>query len=231
MKKILRILFFVIPVLAVVGLVLVYFFMGAAVRKGVEVFGPQLTQTEVRLDHVGISPFSGGGTIRGLWVGNPDGFRTEKAFYMGEVSVNLAPTSLLGDRILIKRIYISEPEFTYERRLTSSNINEILKNIEAATQREVTREEGKEVRAVKFEITEVIIENGKVGVGVGSNAVAVAMPRLELRDIGKSRGGITADEATLEIMKAVMASITRSVASSPSGAVDSLRRLIDRGEE
>jgi hypothetical protein len=230
MKRLFRVLLIMIPALVVIALTLVYFFMGAAVRKGVEVFGPQLTQTEVRLEHVGLSPFSGGGSMRGLWVGNPEGFRTEKAFYMGEVSMRVAPTSLLGDRILIKRIYISEPEFTYERKLTTSNINEILKNIESATQREIVGEDGKEVRSVKFEITEVIIEGGKVGVGVGSNSVTVAMPRLELRDIGKRSGGITAEEATFEIMQAVMGSVTRSVASSPGGALNSLRRLIDGGE-
>jgi hypothetical protein len=92
-------------------------------------------------------------------------------------------------------------------------------------------EDGKEVRSVKFEISEVIIEGGKVGVGVGSNSVSVLMPRLELRDIGKSQGGITAEQATLEVMKAVLGSVTRSVASSPGGAVNSLRRLIDRNDD
>lgn len=232
MKMILRILLIVIPVLVIAGFILVYFFMGAAVRKGVEIFGPQLTQTEVRLEHVGLSPFSGGGTVRGLWVGNPEGFRTERAFYMGEVSVSIAPTTLLGDRILIKRIYISQPEFTYERQLTSSNIGEILKNIEAATQREIVGEDGGEVRSVKFEISEVIIEGGIVGVGIGANSVTVAMPRLELHDIGKSRGGITAEEATLEVMQAIFASVTRStVSSAGGGTVNTLLRLINGSDE
>lgn len=232
MKKTIRIFLIIIPVLLLGTLLFSWFFLGAVVRKGVEAFAPQITGTEVRLDSVRLSPLTGGGTVSGLWVGNPEGFRGDKAFYMGEISVRVSPVSLLSDRILIHRIYIHQPEFVYERRLTTSNINEILKHVESATGGTPSDPSAKPAKPVKFEITEVVIEGAKVGVGVGSNAVSVPMPGLVLRDIGKDKGGITADEATYEILRAVFAGVGSAVTSSAGGATDAVRRLFrERGDD
>ena len=70
--------------LGVLLLAVAYFTFSTLINKGVksavETFGPDITQTEVRLEGANISPLNGTGVLKGLFIGNPKGFKSEKAF-------------------------------------------------------------------------------------------------------------------------------------------------------
>ena len=73
MKKALRRILFVVPVLAVVLFIGVYLFLNSIVRSGVETALPMVTGTPVKLNSVAISLLSGKGTLKGFIIGNPEG--------------------------------------------------------------------------------------------------------------------------------------------------------------
>ena len=122
MKKKLLILGGILAALAVVAFFTLQFFLGSIVKTAVNNFAPKITGTKVTLDSASISPLSGAGTLRGLRVGNPAGWTAEKAFYLGQVQVDVAPFSILGDHIVVNEIVIEQPEFTYETKVVASNI-------------------------------------------------------------------------------------------------------------
>ena len=63
MKKIIIRVLIALVVLIVLALLAVHFFLDGAIKRGVEKVGPKLTKTEVKLNTVSLSVFSGAGKI------------------------------------------------------------------------------------------------------------------------------------------------------------------------
>ncbi len=217
MKKLLIILASLLA-LVVIGAFVASFFLGSIVTQGVNRFAPAITGTKVTLNSASISPLSGAGTLNGLFVGNPEGWKGDKAFSCGKVHVSLVPTSLLGDHIVVKEMIINAPEFVYETKIFSSNIKDLLNNIEknmgGTAEKPADHPTTKEGKPLKFEVKTFRLENAKVTLGVGPTALALPMPPLVLTDLGTAEGGITPDQLATKVMAQVLGNITKAVAES-----------------
>ena len=84
--------------LLVVAVGVSIYFLGSIVKKGVETVGPQITKTEIKLDSATLSLLSGSGKLKGLLVGNPEGFKTESAIKVGAVSIGIVARSVFSDK-------------------------------------------------------------------------------------------------------------------------------------
>src|SRR5262245_19124981 len=114
MKKIIIRLLLVLVILLVLTVVAVHLFRDSAVKKAVEIAGPQIMKVPVKLDSVNIVLLSGSGKIKGLVVGNPEGFKTPQAISVGAASLALQPASLLVDKIVVESINLQAPVITFE---------------------------------------------------------------------------------------------------------------------
>ncbi len=220
MKKLLTILG-VLAGLALVGGLVLIFTLGPIITKGVNTFGPKITGTKVTLDSVSISPFTDSFTMKGLFVGNPEGWKSDKAFYMGAVHVSVAPLSVLGDHIVVKDVLIDGPEFVYETKIISSNIKDLLNNIEKATGGADAKPGDradmpatKSGKPLKFEVKKFRLQNARVTLGVGPTAITLPMPPLTLTDLGTKEGGITPDQLVTKVMTNVLGNIVSAVTNS-----------------
>lgn len=217
MKKLLIILGSLLA-LVVIGAIVASFFLGTIVTKSVNTFAPKITGTKVTLDSASISPLTGSGTLKGLFVGNPEGWKSDKAFSFATVRVSVVPGSLLGDHIVVKDVLIDGPEFVYETKIVSSNIKDLLKNIEknigASEGKPSEQPSSKEGKPLKFEVKNFRLQNAKVTLGVGPTAITMPMPPLVLTDLGTKEGGITPDQLAVKIMPNILANITKAVAES-----------------
>src|SRR5437879_3341314 len=110
MKKILIRIVVVVLLLVVLAVVGVGLFLDSAVKQGVVTVGPRLTKVNVQLDSVSLSLLSGSGKLKGLVVGNPDGFKTPHAIRVGAASVSLVPSSVFADKVVIKSIRLEALE-------------------------------------------------------------------------------------------------------------------------
>lgn len=210
MKKLLVIGVVLFAVL-LVGYFGLSFFLGSVVKAGVNNFAPKLTQTKVELAGARLSPLTGSGTLTGLYVGNPKGWTSEKAFFLGKIHIEVAPFSVLGDHIVIKEIFIDQPEFVYETKLVASNIGDLLKNIEAATGGgKGDAPKTKDGKPIKFEVKHFRLQNGQVTLGVGAAAIKLPMPPIDLTDLGTKEGGITPDQLATAVMRSVTSSVVTS---------------------
>jgi hypothetical protein len=221
-------IFLFLVILAVVG-VAASFFLGSSIvskgiKAGVEKFGPEVTQTSVRLDDVDLSLLSGNGTLTGLYVGNPDGYKSENIFALGQIDIDIDPLSIIsGDKIIINKIHIQKPEISYEKTLMSSNIKALLKNIEAFTgsaeenapepDEEIPADDGSSKQVV---IKQLIIEDGTIFVGLMGAGTTVPLPRIEMNNIGE--GGNTKSMA--EIIDLVLTEVLKSIGPAIADAGD-----------
>ena len=101
MKKTLLKFFVAGVIVAVIALVALFLSLNSIVKNGVTSFGPEVIKAPISLDGVSISAFSGSGEIRGLVIGNPEGFKTPNAVKLGTASLQVKPMSLLGDKIVV----------------------------------------------------------------------------------------------------------------------------------
>ncbi len=156
MKRLIKYVLITILLLIVTLFIVLNLVLDKIIHAGVETIGPKLTRSEIRLDEVNISLLNGSGALKGLFIGNPEGFKSDKAFFLGEIEIDIAPLSLFSERVLIKKIYIREPQIVFESSAKGNNLNQLLNNINEW----VTLSEGEEDEEVKFEITNFILEEG-----------------------------------------------------------------------
>jgi len=208
-----------IAALLVVGYVGATFFMGSIVKAGVNRFAPLITRTPVHLDAARLSPLSGGGTLKGLFVGNPAGWPGDKAFSIGRIHVEIAPSSIFSDCIVLNDVSIDGPEFVYETKLVSSNIGDLLKNIEGSSAEEA---KGGQAKARKFVVRHFSLTNGRLTLGVGPTALTLPMPPLALHDIGTQEGGVAPAALAFTVMRSVTGSIVSTTASAAAKIVPTM---------
>jgi len=209
MKAILVWVCSIVVALLVVGYISAVFFLGSIVRAAVNRLGPALTQTKLELASANLSPLSGSGTLSGLFVGNPQGWSSDKAFYLTKVHIDVVPSSIFSDHIVVNEITIDGPEFVYETKIVSSNIGDLLKNIQkgAGGEGAAPKAVAKNGNPLKFEVKHFRLTNGRVTLGVGTAAITLPMPPVSLDNVGASEGGVTPGQLALAVMRSVTTNI------------------------
>lgn len=222
--KVLKVTGSIILILVVVVVLTVSFGLGGIIKKAVTTVGPRALGAPIELQTVRVSPFTGLVHLKGLVVGNPEGFHTDSAARIGEFKVQVELASLLTDRIVIKEILIDGPQITYEKSLKSSNVAQLQKNVEAfAGPREEPAEAPSTVAepkatkpGKKVQIDKLLVQNGKVKVSVTAlkgNEMTVPLPKIEKTGIGADKDGATIAEAVKEVWGSIADAIKSAAAS------------------
>jgi hypothetical protein len=219
--------------LAIIAVAAIYFLGSSALNKGVksgvETFGPRVTQTSVTLEDVNISVFSGSGTLKQLKVGNPEGYKSENIFALGQIDLKVDTGTIFSDKIVIDHIIIKQPEISYEKKLTTSNVKKLLENIEAftgsadPTEEPTVADSGAKKQVV---IKKLIIEDGTIYVGALGIGQTVPLPRIEMNDIGEDGNQVTMAEAIDLVLGKVLQAIGPAIANAAElggAAVDALK--------
>lgn len=179
--------------------------VGSFVKAGVNRFAPSITQTTVHLDGARLSPLSGSGTLTGLFIGNPAGWSGDKALSIGRIRVRVAPGSIFSDCIVLSDVSIDSADFVYETRVVSSNIGELLKNIQGSSANQAVMDQPvtKQGKPLKFIVKHFELTNGRVTLGSGPAALTLPMPTVTLEDVGAREGGVSSAELALALMRTV----------------------------
>ena len=215
MKKIIKIILILLVVLIIAAALGIHFFLDGAVKKAVETIGPQVTKVDVKLDSVSISILSGSGKIKGLVLGNPEGFKSKSSISLGKVSLGLKPTSLLSDKIVVRSIVLEAPEITFEQSLKGNNLLTLQKNLGAASGavKEQPKEQPKEKTAgKKLQVDDVLITGGKIHVTVsalGGKSATVSLPPIHFTNLGTGPEGITPAELSKRILSELIEGAVR----------------------
>jgi len=219
MKKLFLIVAAVVAVGLVALVVILALSLDSIVKRGVESVGPQITGTEMKLQSVNLSPFSGSGTLKGFLIGNPEGYKTSSAIKVGETSVGVRPKSVLSDKIHVTHVRVVGPEITFEGTLgTKNNLGKIMENVEAATGgAKQTKPDGKPAdsgTARKLQVDDFLISGAKVNVSMtmlGGRSLTVAIPDIHFSALGTGPEGITAAELTKKVLSQVNAETLKAV--------------------
>ena len=217
MKKLFLSVLIVLVVLIVVGGIVGSFFLGPIIKTGMETIGPKITQVSIRVDAVNLSLLTGSASIKGLVVGNPEGYKAPQAISVGTAAVGVNPFSVLSDKIIVRSIRVEAPEITFEGNpFSGNNLAKIEQNVNAAinksaaapatnTTAKAARKPGKKIEVDDFLIT---------GAKVNFNGTTLTLPDVHLTDLGKGAEGITAADLTRQVLKALTTATVKAVAGA-----------------
>ena len=202
--------------------------LGHIVKKAIETAGPKIAGVPITVDTILIRPLSGIVHIKGLFIGNPEGFQTSSAMELRAFKVKIDLKSIMSDPIIIKEILIDGAEITYEKGLKSSNLSTLMDQLAAEEKEEEAEEEIAEEQGQKPS-KKIIIEDFQFNkakvhatfTAMGGKKFSFPLPSIQMTDIGKDSGGTSFTEATYEMIGA----ITHSVGSAAKGALKGAGKL------
>ncbi|HLH54907.1 MAG TPA: hypothetical protein VKY92_14955 [Verrucomicrobiae bacterium] len=221
MKKLLVRLTIAALALLILAAVCIALFMDNLVKRGVDTVGPLLTKVEVKLDSASLSLLSGSGKLKGLFVGNPSGFKSPSAIQVGTASLAIAPGSVFSSKVIIRSINVQAPEITFETDFKGNNLSKILANVESFSGSSSSGSKQENNASRKLQVDDFLISGGKIHVSVtalGGQSATVALPEIHLTGLGQGPDGITVAELT----KVVLNQIEKQAAQVAAGAIADL---------
>ncbi len=207
-----------LAVLIVGGFIFVYSSLDSIVKAAVESIASDMTQTEVTLNDVEISPTTGQGSLRGFTMSNPEGFNSNEAFQFKEITVKIDIKSLVEDVIVINEIRINAPHITYEVGSKKSNIDTINENAQTHSSGDEASNSDSDEEGPKFIVEHLYLNDGEISVAaapLGDKTIDLALPNIHLKDIGKGDNGASPEV----ILQAAVGAVTKNITGA-LGSID-----------
>ncbi len=223
----------VLIIILIIAVFAIILNLGKIVKTGINTVVPQVTKCEAHVDDVNFNVFGGKFEIKNLVIKNPEGYKTDQAFSLGHIFVNVKMGSLMSDVIEIDQVLIDAPEITYEVGLGNSNLNTILENVNSSlpsSEGEEKKEEKEEKKegGKKVVVNLVKVTNGKIGVSAkiaGGMEAPIVLPDIEIKDLGKKEGGISMVQAAAITLKTTLLSIFDVLKSSGKLLLDGAKAI------
>jgi uncharacterized protein involved in outer membrane biogenesis len=222
---------FVVVALVLLLFTGVVFGGGSLLRAGLERGSRAALKTDTRVGGASLNLFGGSVGVSAFRIGNPPGFKSERAFEVGRVAVDASLASLLSDTFVIEKIEVIAPEVTLEVSASGTNLGALFDRLEGkggapgGGPAETTKKEG----GKKLRVGEVRIAGAKVRIAqsvLGSTERTITIPDLVLREIGS---GAKKDETTLaRLLEAVLGAIAAAAANTAGDLPQDLRDLLKR---
>ncbi len=192
--------------------------LNALVQKGVERYGPRVTETRVRLAGADIALRDGRGTLRGLHVANPDGFSNDDAISLGEITLDIDLGSVTDSPIVIETLLVEGPSLLLEVAENGDvNLRTLQKSVNEYASR--SADGADDSPPPRIAVKEFTLQGGTLKLdttAIGGERTERTLDGFTLRDIGGS-DGVPADELGQAALRAIL---DRAVAQ---GAVDELK--------
>ena len=216
-----------ILLLVVVGLgVYVVMNSGSLIKTAVETYGPKYLGVDVRLGSADISLTEGTGELRGLVIGNPEGFDGPHTFSLGAIKLGLDPMGQSESLIRIRTIEVDAADLAMIAKGTDTNLQALMDNLASDS----SSESGEAAPAEESAGPEpkIIIENfafTNAQTSLSSDILGektVEIPDIRLTGIGEKSQGVTIQEALKQLFNPIVKASTEALAKE-SLNVDELK--------
>ncbi len=202
-KTILGIIFLLIVLLAI-GAFFLYKNIDGLAKQAIEKVGSDITQTAVAVDSVKLELTEGRGAINGLTIANPQGFSDEKIFVLGTTVLQIAPTSIRDEVIVLNEILIDGAKLRLEHQnVADTNIQALMNNVRASlgTGEEEPAEtpSGKEPRFMVERLKFVNISMDMISPHLENRTLTLR--DIERSNLGSRQQGLTAKELGMAIIQ------------------------------
>ena len=188
MRKLFRIIFIIIALIAVIVIAGVALFLAkpdVVTKKGVVEVLSYVLKTDVKLDSADVSLSEGKCELKDLVINSPEGFNTKEAFSVGRVNVEFSPKIFNIMKPEIQGIMVENPQINLEINTKGSNLGQLSKN--------ASRLEKWKFKRIgdKVKIRKIIVDGAKVSMATTKfkdKTVSFGLHRIEMDNLGGENG-------------------------------------------
>jgi hypothetical protein len=234
----------VLLAIAAGGAWLAFNYLDVIVKWALEHYGPVVAGVPVKVREVQISPQNGRGAVRGLEIGNPAGFGAGRAARFGEIRLAIEPATITEKIIVVNEIAVQDASITYERGSDTTNLEKIQRAIEAYVKQADAQAPSEGAKGAKpqdskrrFIVHHLTLRGVKVTMSnpaLKGQGITFDLPDIELHDVGKRQGGLTASQLANVVTNALLQRIAQKVLTNMDllrrggieGAIDALKGLL-----
>ena len=131
MKKIGKIAGLTLAGIAVLALVMLLS-LGHIVKFSLTSIAPKVLDAPVKVDSVSVNVFSGVVDIRNLFIGNPVGYKNDRALTVKHIRVDIIPSTLTADKLVVEEFTLDGVDVYFEpsANLLSNNLSQLNENVQ-----------------------------------------------------------------------------------------------------
>lgn len=206
----------VLILLVVIAFVALFAFglsqLDAIVKATIERGGTYATQTTTTVDDVSVGITDGTFSMNGLKIANPTGFTSDHFFKLGETSVQLQTSSITSDVIAIPTVTFNNIDIILDKGGNPSNYNTILNSLKrfekSDTKSAPENSGGKKVAIDSLTLNNIDVRVANMpGVSFLTGDIAINIPSIELKNIGKDEPMTAAQVVNLVIKTVLTAAV------------------------
>jgi hypothetical protein len=209
------------------------------VAGAIEKVGSEVTGVPVRVSAVSISLKEGTGEIRGLTIGNPDGFSSDHALRLNSIRIVLDTSTITSDPVRIKQISVDGSELVAEVSV-GSGINLAKINDNLKTGADGSEPSSGESAGPKLVIDQFDFTNAAMTVKTPvSQDKSQKLGDVHVRNIGEGSGGATPAQVGVQLLRPVLQEAVKAarkeagnlgIEGYKEGAVDKLKDKLGIGK-
>ncbi|MFG0247081.1 MAG: hypothetical protein ACF8MF_13610 [Phycisphaerales bacterium JB052] len=223
----------VLLILAIIGLVVLGFSQVDRIAKeAIERGGTYAMQVDTTVESVDVNITGGTASMSGLNIANPAGFDTEHFMHLGGSDASVDLNTIRSGTIVMPSITLSGIDVILDKGGNPSNYNTILESLkrfenktDGGSEPQPTGEAG---QGTKLIITSLKLQDINIrvanmpGLSLAVGDVAVNIPEIELRDVGKEESMTTAEVINLVVKTVLAAAVEAGGGIIPSDVLGEL---------
>lgn len=207
--------------IALVAVLAIAVFIGlknldSLVEMAIESVGPNVTKTPVTVERVRLELTDGRGEITGIAVKNPPGYTTENAIHLGQLSLQIEPSSIADDVIVIKELIVDGATLTGEHKgLADINLQQMYENITADSGKSAKNSAPTTARPdIRFMLEKVSFTNISLDLlSPEYGERQLSMADIHLTNVGDKQNGLSAEELANALLTPVVDAARKRVNS------------------
>jgi uncharacterized protein involved in outer membrane biogenesis len=226
--KRLRFILLAILVLVVVGVILVYFFAGRALKIGIEAAATKTLNVGVSIDDVDLSVLRGKLGLQNLVINNPPGYQHKKLLELKDAKVEVNVRSLLSDVVNIREIKLDGVNVVLEQRgVSGNNLQDVINSIPTKDKKE-SEPSGKKLHIDNLEISAAMVKVKLLPLPGRADTISLKLKPIRMTNLGSDN---KLDTAALsgKILLAIAGGVAeQGVGVLPNDIVDTMKLTLDK---
>ncbi|MAO23707.1 MAG: hypothetical protein CMJ35_03330 [Phycisphaerae bacterium] len=224
----------VLLILAIVGLVVLGFSQVDRIAKeAIERGGTYAMQVDTTVDVVDVNITGGTASMSGLNIANPAGFDTDHFMRLGDSNASVDLNTIGSGTIVMPSITLTGIDVILDKGGNPSNYNTILNSLKRFESKTDDGTDPQPSGGDAGDGTKLIINSLKIqdinirvanmpGISLAVGDVAVNIPEIELRDVGKEESMTTAEVINLVVKTVLAAAVEAGGGIIPSDVLGEL---------
>ena len=228
----------------VIALLIVVLSLGSIVKTAVQTIGPKALGAEVKVSGVFINLFTGTIAISDVFIGNPEGYKSDRAFTLKKLKIHIEPSSLTKPKLVIREFTLDGVDVYFEpssNLLSNKNIGAFTEKLSGSkdapadgqfedsrseAEIEAEKTEAQRLQIDKLSLTDIYVNIVATIPGRDPDAAPIPVVPIVLENLGQDEEGVT----PLDVSVVILNKLTFGVLQSVGEALPSLKNITDAGQ-